>query len=69
MSYQCRDCSFSRRGPFANGCCPACGSYNISHQGEGETPDAASAATGKRLRPLILAVLWIILAYLIYQKI
>jgi hypothetical protein len=30
MSYRCLDCSYTRKGKFPGGKCPACDSWNIS---------------------------------------
>lgn len=68
MSYRCNDCSYTRRGVFPNGMCPACGSYNISRSGETDSTDD-STDQGKRWRLLLSVVLWIILACLLYRKI
>ena len=65
MTYQCKDCSYSKRAPFPSGSCPACGSFNIQR----DNSDTLSPKEGgKRWRLWISIGLWTVLAYLIYEK-
>ena len=67
MSYQCNDCSFSRKGAFPQGKCPACGSFNISG-GSLKKKEEESSAT-KKWRMAILVASWSFLAILIINKV
>lgn len=65
MSYQCKDCSYTKKAPFPDGCCPACGSYNVHRQGENSEH---AKQQGKLWRLWTSIALWILLGYLVYQK-
>lgn len=65
MSYQCNDCSYSKKAPFPGGKCPACGSFNIHREGDEHQRDQPG---GKRWRLLLSLGLWALLGYLVYQK-
>jgi len=67
MAYQCRDCSFKRKGAFLNGKCPACGSFNIA--GGQVAKNDADSNGNKKWRLVVLALLWVTLFVLLFQKI
>lgn len=67
MTYQCRDCSYKRNGKFPNGCCPACGSFNITG-GPKLSEGNENKSRAKTWRLVLSIALWVYLAVLVYLK-
>ncbi len=67
MSYQCKDCTYSQKGRFPAGGCPACGSFNVQRDHTDVLP-RSDADGPKTWRLWVSIALWLALAILLYLK-
>jgi hypothetical protein len=66
MKYQCLDCSYKAAKRFPEGCCPACGSFNIRSAKTKTEHEEKPAFNGFRL--FFLIILWVGLLYGIWDR-
>jgi len=65
MAYQCNDCSFTHKGKFPGGKCPACDSFNVRSDQKTNKP---TDKQHKSWHLIALAALWAYLLFLVFQK-